>query len=305
MSTCDASSGAKISKARTHPRHSRAEFETPLKSASVILIGPSGLSKEGLLQVLKANRFRTIVGSETLDSVRSTVLSKARLVIVTDPSTEPKLAETLRTLRAENPDLRFVLLVDVNDPTKVENALQVPAHAFLSQKMSCEALIKVLEVVLADGAVFFSVEFMTHLLSRAHDSAELAMPVVQSLPPLPANGRPLSDREVDILRSLIDGASNKLIARRFGIAESTVKIHIKGILRKINVQNRTQAAIWALAHLPAVDASSNEGSDPNEGSEAQPTTPISTWRRSAAAGERRHHRAPEPLITAGIVASRL
>jgi two-component system nitrate/nitrite response regulator NarL len=45
-----------------------------------------------------------------------------------------------------------------------------------------------------------------------------------------------------------------LIARQFEIAESTVKIHVKGILRKISVQNRTQAAIWALAQVPPIAA---------------------------------------------------
>lgn len=293
----DASLGLKTPKARLRPRISRDESETSFKSSSVILVGPSGLSKEGLQQVLKAYQFRTIIGAETLDSLTGTILSKARLVIMTDPSMEPDLANALASLRTENPALRFVLLVDVNDPIKVENALRVPAHAFLSHKMSCEALVKVLEVVLADGAVFFSIDLMTHLLSRAHDSVEEAAPVMPSLPPLAANGRPLSDREVDILSCLTDGASNKLIARRFGIAESTVKIHVKGILRKINAQNRTQAAIWALAHLPAVDAF------PNEGTISE--TPISAWRRSAASGGLPSHRAPEPLSTAGTVASRI
>ncbi|MFC6776525.1 LuxR C-terminal-related transcriptional regulator [Methylobacterium gregans] len=53
---------------------------------------------------------------------------------------------------------------------------------------------------------------------------------------------------MEILSCLADGQSNKLIARRFAIAEATVKIHVKGILRKINVQNRTQAAVWVLKH---------------------------------------------------------
>jgi two-component system nitrate/nitrite response regulator NarL len=56
----------------------------------------------------------------------------------------------------------------------------------------------------------------------------------------------LSDRETQILQCLVEGCANKLIARRLDIAEATVKVHIKGLLRKINVSNRTQAAIWAL-----------------------------------------------------------
>ncbi|XSC41943.1 response regulator transcription factor [Bradyrhizobium sp. RDT10] len=54
----------------------------------------------------------------------------------------------------------------------------------------------------------------------------------------------LSPRERSIMRCLIEGDSNKCIARKIEIAEATVKVHIKAILRKIHVQNRTQAAIW-------------------------------------------------------------
>src|SRR4029077_4066036 len=54
----------------------------------------------------------------------------------------------------------------------------------------------------------------------------------------------LSTREKSILGCLISGDSNKCIARKMDIAEATVKVHVKAILRKIRVQNRTQAAIW-------------------------------------------------------------
>lgn len=55
-----------------------------------------------------------------------------------------------------------------------------------------------------------------------------------------------SRRETEILCCLIDGYSNKVIARQLGITEATVKVHLKGLLRKISAANRTQAAIWAL-----------------------------------------------------------
>ena len=56
----------------------------------------------------------------------------------------------------------------------------------------------------------------------------------------------LSARENDILRCLVGGNSNKAIARQLEITESTVKVHMKSLLRKINATNRTQAAIWGM-----------------------------------------------------------
>jgi two-component system nitrate/nitrite response regulator NarL len=58
----------------------------------------------------------------------------------------------------------------------------------------------------------------------------------------------LSERECAILACLVHGASNKQIGLRFDLSESTVKVHIRNILRKIRASNRTQAAIWAMQH---------------------------------------------------------
>ena len=71
----------------------------------------------------------------------------------------------------------------------------------------------------------------------------------------------LSAREKCVLRYLVKGYSNKLIARKIDVAEATVKVHIKAILRKIQVLNRTQAAMWAINHgsiISAIDSASQE-----------------------------------------------
>jgi DNA-binding NarL/FixJ family response regulator len=72
--------------------------------------------------------------------------------------------------------------------------------------------------------------------------------IVQLNRPWPDTSAPmtLSERECQILQCLMAGASNKVIARELNIAETTVKVHLKGLLRKLRAANRTQAAIWAL-----------------------------------------------------------
>ncbi len=67
----------------------------------------------------------------------------------------------------------------------------------------------------------------------------------------------LSTREKSILRCLIEGDSNKCIARKIDIAEATVKVHVKAILRKIRVQNRTQAAIWGMNNESVIRLANN------------------------------------------------
>jgi two-component system nitrate/nitrite response regulator NarL len=72
--------------------------------------------------------------------------------------------------------------------------------------------------------------------------------------PPPADIR-FSPREREVLSHLVEGHSNKRIARHLGMAEATAKVYLQSLLRKIKVENRTQAAIWALANLPGLNVS--------------------------------------------------
>src|SRR5260221_13801960 len=101
------------------------------------------------------------------------------------------------------------------------------------------------------GETFFPPAFMSFVLGsegdprgeaapRDENNQETLIRTERTLTPQ------LSAREKSILRCLIEGDSNKCIARKIDIAEATVKVHVKAILRKIRVQNRTQAAIWGM-----------------------------------------------------------
>jgi two-component system nitrate/nitrite response regulator NarL len=78
-----------------------------------------------------------------------------------------------------------------------------------------------------------------------HEGASLNEPIDLS----DLKSHSLSARECEILRCLMEGSPNKLIARQFGLTEATVKVHVKAILRKTGMKNRTQAAMWAASHI--------------------------------------------------------
>lgn len=87
-------------------------------------------------------------------------------------------------------------------------------------------------------------------LELAGPSASPPPPPPPALPqPEPQPTSPLSGREELVLRGLIDGHANKVIARNLGIADATVKVHVKAVMRKLRVANRTQAALWGLDNL--------------------------------------------------------
>ncbi|HEX5320769.1 MAG TPA: response regulator transcription factor [Stellaceae bacterium] len=119
------------------------------------------------------------------------------------------------------------------------------------------------QVTGADGVVSFEVghEAMFGALRLIQSGEriippELAAALAQSAADA-ATASALSRRECDMLRHLSSGDCNKVIANTLGIAEATVKVHLKGLFRKIRVENRTQAAIWAHNNAEALISSSS------------------------------------------------
>ena len=94
----------------------------------------------------------------------------------------------------------------------------------------------------SDGAEHDDISVSTDAAKSPTIGADAS--IQQRLPALRRYQR-LTEREVQILHSLVQGHSNRMIARTCDITEATVKVHMKSILRKIGVKNRTQAAIWA------------------------------------------------------------
>jgi two-component system nitrate/nitrite response regulator NarL len=117
-------------------------------------------------------------------------------------------------------------------------AFAVGADGYLTRQLSYTHMMLMLELVAFGEKVVpkeFVIDFMSH-----------APPAPQARPASEKAGKDLSDRERSILRCLVDGAANKVIGRNLGITEATVKVHVKSILRKLNLTNRTQAAIWVV-----------------------------------------------------------
>ena len=142
------------------------------------------------------------------------------------------------------------------------------ACGFLRQDIPSKQLIKSLELVALGQSVMhphfqqMAATSPEAPVAPAGDGNETTIELFPSRPAgnsfgLVSNGqagnddvvKSLSRRELVILRTLTEGASNKIIARKLVITESTVKVHMKAILRKLRLQKRTQAAIWARTHL--------------------------------------------------------
>ena len=136
----------------------------------------------------------------------------------------------LRRLRLLFPQLPIALASGEDDPVVIRATLSAGAVGFLPKSESPELLQQALRLVLGGG---------TYLPAQALADLRHGAP-----PPKP-NASGLTPRQLDVLRCLMRGQPNKLIARELGLTEGTVKIHIAAILRTLQARNRTEAVVVA------------------------------------------------------------
>ena len=202
------------------------------------IICANDISREGLHRILSSDGFNIVLTSDNADRlVKSGLDSKISIVVdLPDPVAQLQAVEALA---AAYPDARIAVLVDEFDMQQLVNCFDAGIDGYIVKSMNCRPLITALKLV-ALGQKFLPSELADVLGSHSFD---------QNLPSTNLEAEmdeaKLSARESDVLCCLMAGYSNKVIARELDVCEATVKVHVKAILRKLDVSNRTQAAMWA------------------------------------------------------------
>lgn len=225
-------------------------------SVLTIIVEPRTLLREGLASLLNESHFKVIASVATLEQVPQTAVGRVGLLIVGVAKGAPEDLRLLERPSLMKQDCKIVAVADGNDqPTRIDipHILRSGADAYILNIQSRDVLLKSLELAFLGQKLVVVGDKSTpvELLKSGKNSATPD----EGPPRIGGSGNgaghpALSDRELEILSCLASGDSNKTIARACRIAESTVKLHLKSILRKIHVQNRTQAAIWALQNNP-------------------------------------------------------
>jgi two-component system nitrate/nitrite response regulator NarL len=229
------------------------------RGCDIVLVGPNGLVHEGLTRILRAANFRLVASVANLWDVDLKSVSKHQsILLILEFSTDPGTTISQIVLFKEQFPLgQVVVLAEGDQVVDMVAAFQAGANAYLPKDVACRALIKVLELVMLGETILppsllsciRKTEQNEKRSSTSFDSGGPALSLVQ----IEGSGLPrLSSREKTILHCIIGGASNKVIARKITIAEATVKVHVKTILRKIRASNRTQAAVWAMNHASLI-----------------------------------------------------
>jgi two-component system, NarL family, nitrate/nitrite response regulator NarL len=129
------------------------------------------------------------------------------------------------------PELPVIVLSSSENPSDVRRVLNAGALGYIPKSASPQTVLSALQLVLTGNI------YVPPLLAHAHERAAEANTASS-----PTALTQLTERQIDVLKQLRDGISNKEISTRLGIAEKTVKAHVAAIFKTLNVVNRTQAA---------------------------------------------------------------
>jgi len=230
---------------------------TNMQTFQIFLVDPSQLLREGLRRLLDDPSFSVSGEAATLGEALGKITQDGTpdLLLLDYTADDKQRLEEIRTLRQRLPKMRVVVLTDALSSVSLAQCFDAGADGYLVKNISSVALKQSLRLVMIGEKVF-----PTNLASLLVNGKVEARPA-----PIGEGGMAgLSEREIQILQCLLNGYPNKVIAHHLDITESTVKVHLKGILRKIRATNRTQAAIWALnrglgASAPAAGSRSGAG----------------------------------------------
>lgn len=205
----------------------------------VLMIDDHALFRMGLSELLERRGIEVVAAVGDCRQGIDWVKEKAPDVVLLDMRMpEMNGLEVLRELRRLNVPMPIAMLTTSRDENDVVNALQNGARGYLLKDMEPEDLIKALNDIV-NGQTVVAPE-LTIVLAKAVQGD------VASQPPSHRALAELTPRELEILCHLVEGQSNKVIARNLGISDGTVKLHVKAILRKLDVHSRVEAAVIAV-----------------------------------------------------------
>ena len=207
---------------------------------NILLIDDHALFREGLKFLLRSLDAALEV-DEASDCAKALEHAAARsydLVLLDLKMPGVAGLDALAALHDAVPDAPLVVLSGEDNPGVVRAAIERGAMGFIPKSSTPEVLIQALRLVLARG-----VYLPPAVLDAARAPASVALPGTGDMV-LPG----LTPRQMDVLRCVIRGKSNKIIARELDVSEGTVKAHLSSVLRALDARNRTEA-VYAAAKL--------------------------------------------------------
>ena len=219
---------------------------------TVFVVDDHTLFRRGLMALIGQDAGLQVIGdaSDASEALRQVPQLQPQVILLDNHLPGVLGVDAIAGLRQASPTSRVVMLTVSEDGQDLATALRNGAQGYLLKTMDGELLFEAIRRA-AGGEPVVSPELLGKLVTAFQSQGALEPAAVaegaQGTPAAAASPSPspLSPREEEVLREIAQGASNKEIARRLDIAETTVKIHVQHILRKLGLSSRVQAAVYA------------------------------------------------------------
>jgi len=202
----------------------------------ILVADDHSLFRDGLVSLLEAAGFEVVgqVG-DGASAVEAALRLRPDVVLldITMPGTNG--LDALRQIRAAWPEAQVVILTASDDEASLFEAVEAGARGYLLKNLKADEFVEMLNG-LARGEAAMTRRTTARLMTGFTHHLQSASPSPEAL----------TEREITLLKLVVQGLSNKEIAQALSLSENTVKYHVKHILQKLGVQNRTEAAVQAL-----------------------------------------------------------
>jgi DNA-binding NarL/FixJ family response regulator len=212
----------------------------------ILIVDDHVLFRVGIAQILSKESDLDVVGeADDARSAVDTALDTSPNIVLMDLSLpSPGGIETTQRIKRELPSTSVIVLASQEDDDSLFDAIKAGAAAYILKDVSPDDLVNIIRRVsngeyLINDKVFSQPAVASRVLKEFRELAVYG----QEAAPIFA---PLSPREVEILDNIAQGMTNKQVAYTLSISEQTVKNHMSSILRKLSVNDRTQAVVYAM-----------------------------------------------------------
>ena len=212
---------------------------TPSQPIRVLLVDDHNLFRSGIKLLLQRHQDFQVVGeaADGLEGVKRAKELKPDIVLLDMHMPGLNGREAVQLIHQDQPGGHIVMLTVSEDEDDLAHCLQAGAAGYLLKNIDADYLIASLKKIM-QGESVISAEMTAKLVAQLRKGP--------ATPAAPSEADKLTPKEREVLSQLAAGLSNKEIARKLDVAESTVKIHLQSILRKLGLSNRVQAAIYAV-----------------------------------------------------------
>lgn len=214
----------------------------------IVLIDDHTLFRSGIKALLARQSGFEVVGeaSDGLSGIKTIRQTEPDIVLLDLDMPVMNGRETLAQILSVRPQQCVVMLTVSEDGEDLLECMRLGAHGFLLKNINADFLTESIRNA-AEGNNVFSPEMMANMVQSLIRPAKAKQEEDRRL-------EELTSRELEVLGYLAAGHSNKIIARSLDLAESTVKVYVQNILRKLELTSRVQAAVYAVQHKVPVPA---------------------------------------------------